>query len=307
MDSFVKNMHIFVAIVETGSMSSAAKQLNLSNSAVSQQVNKLERKLNTKLLNRNTRQLTCTEAGEIYYQSCKETISTWCHAQQKLNLLKGTLQGELRVAAPVGFSSCGLLSPPLQELLRSYHHLNVRLFIQDENFDLISNRIDLMLKVKIGRLPDSNFIARKLADWNTALVVSPDYLKSMGIDKDDIENIDVINQLDLLVHENTRINELNLRMESINLEHLLAAKERLVVNNMQALIQFTKDGLGMALLPAPEIAKELQDGSLVQLMKNWSLPQISIYAVTTARCEQSAKVRVAIDILRNSLKSFDNG
>lgn len=302
METFVRGMQIFVSIVETGSMASAARQLDLSSSAISQHIQKLEQQLNVNLLHRNTRRLTLTEAGNLYYQSCKESIRTWLNTEQQLSELRQSPQGELRIAAPVGFAACGLLSRPLQQLLQSHDQLNIRLFMQDEDFDWIANRIDLALCVRTGPLPDSSLVARQLAQWDMVLAAAPDYLASKGFHNPQQITPEHLSTLDWLVHQNSKSSHLVLQGPHGNAQ--INAKVKLRINNMQALIQFSRDGLGIAVLPKPEIANELKQGSLTQLLPDWQLPKLSIYAVTGTREAQPAKVRTAIDILSKALQSY---
>lgn len=303
MDTFVRSMQVFVATADSGTMAAAARQLDLSSSAISQQIQKLEQQLNISLLHRNTRKLTLTEAGQLYYQSCKETIRTWQHTEQQLSELRQNPQGELRIAAPVGFAACGLLSSPLQELLQSHQQLNIRLFMQDEDFDLIANRIDLALCVRTGPMPDSNLIARQLAEWEMIFAASPSYLASQGYSANQLPQIPAdLNVMDWLLHVNSKAADLTLTKTTATAS--IAAKVKLQLNNMQALIQFTRDGLGIAVLPKPEITSELMQGTLCQLLPDWQLPKLQIYAVTSTRDAQPAKVRTAIDILTKALQAY---
>jgi len=307
MDTFVRSMQVFVATVESGTMAAAARQLDLSSSAISQQIQKLEQQLNISLLHRNTRKLTLTEAGQLYYQSCKETIGTWQHTEQQLSELRQNPQGELRIAAPVGFAACGLLSAPLQELLHSHQQLNIRLFMQDDEFDLIANRIDLALCVRTSPMPDSNLIARQLAEWDMILAASPAYLAEKGFsDAQMPQNPAELSSLDWLQHANSKAADLVLQTNTDkNTDKAsITAKVKLQLNNMQALIQFTRDGLGIAILPKPEVVAELRQGDLCQLLPHWQLPKLQIYAVTGTRDSQPAKVRTAIDILTKALQAY---
>lgn len=303
MDTFVRSMQVFVATVDSGTMAAAARQLDLSSSAISQQIQKLEQQLNISLLHRNTRKLTLTEAGQLYYQSCKETIRTWQLTEQKLSELRQNPQGELRIAAPVGFAACGLLSAPLQELLQAHQQLNIRLFMQDEDLDLIANRIDLALCVRTGPLPESNLIARKLAEWEMIFAASPSYLASMGYRLGQLPEVPAqLDTMDWLLHANSKATDLRLTKAATNAT--INANVKLQINNMQALIQFTRDGLGIAVLPKPEITSELKHGILHHLLPDWQLPKLQIYAVTSTRDSQPAKVRTAIDILTRALQAY---
>jgi len=305
MDALIRSMTVFAVTVEAGSMAAAARTLDLSASAISQHINKLENQLKISLLHRSTRQLTVTEAGQLFYQSCKQTIQQLQNTQQQLNDLRQQPQGELRISAPVGFAACGLLSQPLQQLLHSHPQLNIRLFVQDDEFDLISNRVDLALCIRQGAMPDSRLVARHLADWDLILAAAPEYLASKGIRQPQALTEPLqLSQLDWLQHQNNKAEHLLLRQAAQQLTTQIAAPVKLRLNNMQALIQFSRDGLGFAALPKPEISRELADGRLVQLLPHWQLPPLSIYAVTSARDPLPGKVKTAIRLLSKRLLQY---
>ncbi|MGL4219397.1 MAG: LysR family transcriptional regulator, partial [Shewanella sp.] len=171
--NMVKGMIVFATIAEKGSMSAAAQQLNLSSSAVSQQVAKLEMDMGISLFHRNTRHLTLTEAGHLFYENCIKIIKIVDSGEHKLNALKGTPSGELKIAAPVGFGG-GLLSQPLAHLLAAHPQISLNLQLQDGPIDIVNEGIDLA--ICIGPLSDSNLIARPLADWRMLLCAAPSYI-----------------------------------------------------------------------------------------------------------------------------------
>jgi len=305
MDALLRSMTVFAVTVEAGSMAAAARTLDLSASAISQHIHKLENQLKISLLHRNTRQLTVTEAGQVFYQSCQQTIQQWQQTKQQLNDLRQLPQGELRISAPVGFAACGLLSQPLQQLLHSHPQLNIRLFVQDDEFDLISNRIDLALCIRQGAMPDSRLVARHLANWELILAAAPEYLASKGIRQPQaLTEPTQLSQLDWLQHQNNKAEHLVRRQAGQQQTGQIAAPVKLRLNNMQALIQFSRDGLGFAALPKPEISRELADGRLVQLLPEWQLPPLSIYAVTSARDPLPGKVKTAIRLLSKRLLQY---
>ncbi|MDX3774555.1 LysR family transcriptional regulator [Chromatiaceae bacterium AAb-1] len=302
MNNTIKGMIIFATTVERGSMAAAAQDLNISSSAISQQISKLEQDMQINLLHRSTRNLTLTEAGRIFYESCIKIIAMAEHTQQLLNELRETPLGELRIATPVGFAGSGLLSEPLKNLIHNHSQLKINLMIQDGTIDIISERVDLALC--IGPLPDSNLVARHLVDWDLILCASPAYLKHAGIaSAGDITEPEQLKSLDWLSHTYSQQGELiftgsNGKKLPVNF------LSKMKVNNMQALIQFTQDGLGFAALPEPEIRQALKQGSLIRLVPDWSLPKFSVYAVTPTRDAQPAKVRTAIDILNHYLRNL---
>ncbi|ABK50148.1 transcriptional regulator, LysR family [Shewanella sp. ANA-3] len=293
--NMVKGMIVFAAIAEKGSMSAAATQLNLSSSAVSQQVAKLEMDMGISLFHRNTRHLTLTEAGALFYENCIKIIKIVESAEQQLHALKGTPSGKLKIAAPVGFGG-GLLSQPLAHLLAAHPQISLNLQLQDGPIDIVNEGIDLA--ICIGPLSDSNLIARPLADWRMLLCAAPSYipLHQSLQHPADLQGFNRISHSyakpEFLTHLQTQ-------------ERIELPAQRINVNNMQTLIQLTLDGLGFAVLPEPEVHQYLASGQLVTLLPEWSLRTYSVYSVTSARDKQPAKVKEAIAALSQYFSQMD--
>ncbi|MDL3987638.1 LysR family transcriptional regulator [Shewanella xiamenensis] len=293
--NMVKGMIVFAAIAEKGSMSAAATQLNLSSSAVSQQVAKLEMDMGISLFHRNTRHLTLTEAGTLFYENCIKIIKIVESAEHQLHALKGTPSGELKIAAPVGFGG-GLLSQPLAHLLAAHPQISLNLQLQDGPIDIVNEGIDLA--ICIGPLSDSNLIARPLADWRMLLCVAPNYIPQHQSlqHPHDLQGFNRISHSyakpEFLTHSQTQ-------------ERVELPAQRINVNNMQTLIQLTLDGLGYAVLPEPEVHQYLASGQLVTLLPDWSLRTYSVYSVTSARDKQPAKVKEAITALSHYFSQMD--
>ncbi len=299
----IRSMRVFVAVAESGSMAAAARLLDLSSSAVTQQIQKLEQQLSISLLHRNTRQITLTEAGQLYYQSCKQSIGLWQHTEQQLSELREQPQGELRISVPAGFVSSGLLSQPLKQLLQSHEQLSLRLFVTDDELDLIANRIDLALSVRVGALPDSSLIVRHLLTINMILVAAPSYLEQQGFRNGRVpQQPEDLHNLDWLMHSKVKAGHLVLQHPEG--PSTLTAPIKMRVNNMQTLVTLVHDGLGFAILPELEIQDYLQQGALIRLLPDWQLPSIDICAITSSRNSQPAKVKTAIDILTKELKAM---
>ncbi len=173
MDS-LKGMAIFATVVDKGSMAAAAQSLGMTPSAVSQQIRKLESRAQVTLLHRTTRRLTLTEAGEAFYRSCAQMLAIAEEAERRLGEWRDAPVGELRLAAPVGFSGT-LITQALKPLLENHRQLRLQLFFQDERIDLVAERIDLAIRV--GNLADSSLVARHLGDWSSVLCAAPAYLR----------------------------------------------------------------------------------------------------------------------------------
>ncbi|MDF3865119.1 LysR family transcriptional regulator [Pseudomonas denitrificans (nom. rej.)] len=290
----LRGMAVFATVVARGSMAAAAEALGMTPSAVSQQIRKLEAHAQVTLLHRTTRKLTLTEAGEAFYRSCAQMLAIAEEAEQRLGEWREAPVGELRLAAPVGFSG-KLITEALRPLLENHRQLRLQLFFHDEQIDLIEQRIDLAIRV--GSLSDSSLVARHLAEWNNVICAAPAYLRRMpAIDHpQQLQGVDWLS-LNTVAHQ-AYLNFSGPGGESCKLR----LEARVAANSMIALRQFTLDGLGVSAQPEPEVHEALEEGRLVRLLPEWTLPPFGIYAVTPRRDAQPAKVKVAIEALRRHL------
>lgn len=290
----LRGMAVFATVVSRGSMAAAAEALGMTPSAVSQQIRKLEAHAQVTLLHRTTRKLTLTEAGEAFYRSCAQMLAIAEEAEQRLGEWREAPVGELRLAAPVGFSG-KLITEALRPLLENHRQLRLQLFFHDEQIDLIEQRIDLAIRV--GSLSDSSLVARHLAEWNNVICAAPTYLRRIAA----IDHPQQLQNVDWLAL-NTVAHQAYLTFSGPGGETCkLRLEARVAANSMIALRQFTLDGLGASCQPEPEVREALEEGRLVRLLPEWSLPPFGIYAVTPRRDAQPAKVKVAIEALRRHL------
>ncbi|PTS85295.1 LysR family transcriptional regulator [Pseudomonas sp. HMWF032] len=290
----LKRMAVFATVVDCGSMVAAAEVLGMTASAVSQQIRKLEQSTQVSLLHRTTRKLTLTEAGATFYQSCAQVLVLAQQAEQRLAELRDAPVGELRIAAPVGFSGRPL-SAALAPLLQAHSGLSLKLFFHDEHIDLIEQRIDLAIRV--GHLDDSSLVARHIGDTRMLLCAAPAYLQR----KAPIEQPhDLIGQDWLVLHGDNAFNALQLQGPHGQVEKL-RVESRVSCNNILAVRHFTLAGMGVSLQPEQEVREELASGRLRELLPQWRLAPFGIYLVTPRRDAQPAKVRYAIAALRQHL------
>ncbi|TLP76445.1 LysR family transcriptional regulator [Pseudomonas nitroreducens] len=290
----LRGMAVFATVVARGSMAAAAEALGMTPSAVSQQIRKLETHAQVTLLHRTTRKLTLTEAGEAFYRSCAQMLAIAEEAEQRLGEWREAPVGELRLAAPVGFSG-KLITEALRPLLENHRQLRLQLFFHDEQIDLVEQRIDLAIRV--GTLSDSSLVARHLAEWNNVICAAPAYLRRMPA-IDHPQQLQGVDWLSL----NTVAHQAYLNFSGPGEETCkLRLEARVAANSMIALRQFTLDGLGVSAQPEPEVREALEEGRLVRLLPEWTLPPFGIYAVTPRRDAQPAKVKVAIEALRRHL------
>ena len=289
----LKRMAIFARVVEAGSMSAAARELELTTSAVSQQVRQLEVETGLALLHRSTRRLNTTEAGQAYYEECAAMLLAAQAAEQRLSDLRDEPRGELRIAFPVGFSAH--IAAALTPLLRAHPMLSLRLFAEDRRVDLIAERIDLAIRV--GSFGDSNLIARRLAEWRHVLVAGRTYAQEHPLPqtpedlaKHPVLNLSVINQTEFI--------ELHRPGEPA---HRVRVNGPVAGNSFIALQHMMLHGAGIMRMPGPDAAPLIEAGLAVPVLPAWSMPPMGVYAVTVQRDSQPAKVRLAIAALRDYL------
>ena len=174
----VKAMQVFVEVAERQGFASAARHLGLSTSAVSRQVKDLEAWLGLQLLNRTTRRIDLTEAGKAYLARCSQIVGAVAELETSARALGEEPQGALRVTAPV-FMGRHLLGPVLPGFLARYPKVKLRLRLLDRFVDLVDEGFDLALR--IGHLPDSSLIARKLGETRILMTAAPSYLAKHGM------------------------------------------------------------------------------------------------------------------------------
>jgi LysR family transcriptional regulator, transcriptional activator for aaeXAB operon len=271
-DKLTKTLNIFVRTVQTGSMSKAAADLLMTTSAISQQIKQIEQDVGLSLFNRSPRELTLTEAGELYYQSCLQMLAVATATSEQLQHLQNCPSGQLKLAAPVGFGG-GLLSEPVKHLISQFSDIDVHLTLSDEPIDMIRTGIDLVLA--IGPLEDSNLIARQLASWPLILCVHKNHI---AVDP-------------TLMHLTRGVST-------------TLPKARITINNMQTVIQFVLDELGYAILPEPEVRNFLATGELLEICTDWQLPHYDVFALTPARDTLAAKTKAAIKALNASFSAI---
>ncbi|MBD2838569.1 LysR family transcriptional regulator [Pseudomonas sp. JM0905a] len=290
----LKRMAVFATVVERGSMVAAAEVLGMTASAVSQQIRKLEEETQVSLLHRTTRKLTLTEAGAVFYKSCAQVLELAQQAEQRLAELRDAPVGELRIAAPVGFSN-GMLTEALAPLLEAHPGLSLQLFFHDEQIDLVEQRIDLAIRV--GRQEDSSLVARHLADWPAVLCCAPAYLARSGA----IQRPEQLLELDWISLNGERQQHQLTFTGPGGEQQRLRLEPRVGCNNILAVRSFTLAGLGLSLQPEPEVREELASGRLLALLPEWQPTPVGLYIVTPRRDAQPAKVRYAIEALRRGL------
>ncbi len=167
----------FIAVIETGSFNLAALRLDTSTATISRRVSALEKLLGVKLLNRTTRQIDLTEAGQLFYHDVINILHALEEAEEKLQHGREMVSGNLRIAAPLSFGvQC--VAPVLPDFMQRYPKLKVQLQLEDRFIDLVAEGVDVALR--IGRLKDSTLVATPITSIPKIFCASVDYLRQYG-------------------------------------------------------------------------------------------------------------------------------
>lgn len=295
MDHY-KRMAIFSRVVELGSMSAAARMLEMSPSAVSQQIRYLERQSGITLLHRSTRKLTLTEVGERYYFYCQQLSTAAENAQNILESEVETPFGELRIAAPVGLATYFISG--LGEWAKKFPSMNLNIQVHDEYIDLIEQRIDLAIRV--GEMPDSSYVAFKISEMQMGLYVSPNWINQYGMPHNPNDLIDY--EWLLLHFNNIETIKMNFFNRNTHLNIALRKKPKIVINNILLLKEMCEQGYGISILSPFEVKESITQGRLIRILPNWHMGYVNVWAVIQNRGTHSAKVIQAIEYLKENLK-----
>ncbi|KAJ9431612.1 MULTISPECIES: HTH-type transcriptional activator AaeR [Enterobacterales] len=290
----LKSMSIFAKVVELGSFTAAARQLQLSVSSISQIVAKLEDELQVKLLNRSTRSIGLTEAGKIYFQGCRRMLAEASQVHEQLYAFNNTPIGILRIGCSSTMAQ-NVLSAMTSEMLREYPGLSVNLVTGIPAPDLIANGLDLV--VRVGALQDSNLFSRRLGAMPMVVCAAKSYLAQHGTPEKPGE-IDNFSWLEYSVRpDNT--------FELVAPEGLvtrLTPQGRFVTNDSQTLIRWLKAGCGIAYVPLMWVIDEISAGEIDILFPQYHSEPRPVYALYTEKDKLPLKVQVCIDYLTEYFK-----
>ncbi len=283
----LKSLNVFVNVADSGTMSAAAKMLDMTVSAISQQLSKLEQDIGLSLFNRNSRQLTLTEAGRIYYRTSLSLLDTAEQAQRQLEQLQGTPSGDLNLRVQVALGAASL-SLPIKQLITDYPQLNVSLqFCCDGNAANNPNT-DILLSDCVSG--ESNASAIQIGNVRQTLVVAEHHLLAMK-DMVSLADLDANLRIALAGQQQPVLKMGQRKAHTLN-------SPRLTVNNISALLQMVRGGLGYAVVPQSDVQTELDSGRLISLKTPGILPTYKLFAITSSAATMAPKSHIAIDYLQ---------
>ncbi|QHD95086.1 LysR family transcriptional regulator [Proteus terrae subsp. cibarius] len=294
MQKQIDRIRSFIAVVDTGSFTQAAKYLRLSKSMVSIHIKALETELDASLLNRNTRRFSLTETGEMLYQDFRLVLSQLEQTLGKARLGHQELQGSLRLSSTAEFGEHYIL-PLLNQFMQLHPKLKVQYAFNSSIEDLINHKLDLA--IRLGTLKDSNYRSTKLADYEINLVISPDLLQKFSI-----KTIDDLSAIPYLANSNLRQSKLSSSSEFNTLLSQLAQDAYFETNTIVALKKMVLAHSGMTILPHWYIQQELLEKKLVVLFPDVSLLTQSVNIIFPYSEYIPRKTRLFIDYLKENIQ-----
>lgn len=298
----LQTLKIFQRVYRKANFAEVAKDLNVAPSSITRHINSLEKELGVKLFTRTTRKVTPTEKGKTYFARIEPLIEDIEAAQNEIIDQGHTPKGTIRITCPVSFNHI-FLTPLLPKFLKEFPEINVEAIVTDSKVDLISERIDLA--IRFGKLEDSSSIATKLSDLEYIVCSTPSYLKKNPKLK---RPKDVINH-NCLSFLFPKFN-LSWKFEKSNEIQEVSIKSKVSMTSALSLIELTKKGEGISLLPKALIHKELSSGKLINLFPKYNVTATefgsAIYLVYPSKSYLPLKTRLFIDYLKNELRYLMN-
>ncbi|RKK01152.1 LysR family transcriptional regulator [Pseudoroseomonas wenyumeiae] len=293
-------MAVFVRVANTGSLTRAARELKLSQPSVSRIVGTLEARLGTTLLLRTTRSISLTDAGALYLDRAKRLLAEMEEAEQATRGVD-SLHGVIRLAMPVAYGTRAVI-PVLPTFLARHSDLKVELVMSDARQNLITDGVDLAIRINVGPLDGSGFGVRKLALVERLVMAAPAYLVAHGMPAtpSDLAKHDCILQHGSFGGESWRFTH-NKTVTSVDVQ------PRFWINSAPGVLAATVAGLGIALGTRVMAGEELRTGQLTQLLQPYRLDPAEVYAVLPAGPRPSAKVRAILDHLAASIGAMTSG
>jgi len=289
-----QEMAVFVRVAQSGALSRAARELKLSQPSVSRIIATLEARLGTTLLLRTTRSISLTEAGGLYLERAKHLLAEMEEAEQATRGID-SLHGVIRLAMPVLYGTRAVI-PALASFLARHPDLRVEMIMSDMRQNLITEGVDVAIRLGVGTLDDSTFGARKLAQVERLVVAAPSYLAAHGMPANpgELARHHCIVQHGVFGPESWRFTH-NQTVTSVNVP------AKLWINSAPGILAAAVAGLGVALATNVMAGEELRSGQLVRLLEAYRLDPAHVHAIFPAGPRPSAKVRAIVEHLAMTL------
>ena len=293
---------IFAAIAERGSFIAAARALKVPKTTVSRRIDELEARLGVRLLQRTTRTLSLTEAGQTFLAHCVRILAEINEAEDAIGQLAATPRGTLTVTAPFSIGA-NYLARALPAFLRHYPDIRVELMVRNDMVDLVAENVDL--GIRVSNPGDSGLVSRHLGAVQNVVVASPIYLHQAGIPRefDDLARHRTLALSLRDAYSGRYFWSLQRQGGAVRARAARADEEHVAItpvftaNDPEPLCQAALVGQGIACLPYLLVGRAIKSGALTQLFPGWGSAPVPIHAVYPSRRGLQPKVRVFVDFL----------
>ncbi|TNF78617.1 LysR family transcriptional regulator [Pseudomonas sp. ICMP22404] len=292
MDLF-EAMQVFVRVVERGSFSAVARELNLGQPAVSKQISGLEKHLGGALFARSTRHLALTDQGQRFYAQSKEILANLDTARLSFASGQEQVAGPLRVAAPVSFGRL-CIAPLLGDFLARHPQVRIDLRLSDQHEDVLKENIDVA--IRIGGIKNEGLVALKLGESTRRVYASPAYLQRHGtpLEPSDLSRHNCLG-FTLLEHYDAW------QFDHHGEQHHVTIKGNVTSNSSEAIREMVLAGLGLSLSPQWLFAADVHQGTVTNVLAHYLPMALPIHAVFSQDRRRSARTRAFVDFLREHL------
>ncbi len=286
-------MATFVQVVEHGGFSAAAREIGVAPSVVTTQIQALEKRLGARLLNRNTRHVNPTEAGEAYYRRCTDLLRRVEEADEIVGSMQTTPTGVLRLNASVLVPN--LITPVISGYAAHYPGVSVRLTVTGRMVDLIEDNYDIAVRHKAP--PNPGLIVRKVADYRFMVCGSPKYFEQRAKPNKPADLVDH----NCLIYTDSEHGE---RWPIFNTDDDMLVAGSLHSNNIMSLVEAAENGLGLTVAPHFAVEDSLRRGRLIAVLTEFTTSTFPIAAIYPHREAMPLKVRLFIDMLAKHLRAL---
>lgn len=287
-------MMLFIAVIDAGSFTLAAERLNMPKANLSRKISRLEQQLGVTLLERTTRTQHITEAGNHYLAHCRRISQEIDLAEISIIQSLTEVKGQLRIGVSVGMGH-EIIKPVLGQFLRQHSAINLQLSLLNSHVDLIEEGYDLV--IRIGELSDSRLVAKRFGKVGRKIFTSPEYMKHYG----EIKLIEQLSHADFLLMSSIQGSG-RIFLTSKEKQHELKVKPRVLVDDFLILKQMVIEGLGVAIIPEYMCEHEVAEGKLVQVLPNWGMPDVDVYALYPKHRLNLPKVKAFVDFIQAVFK-----
>ena len=293
----IEDFQFFIRVADLGSITQAAKHDNISVSVASQRIQRLEQQLNLRLFHRTTRKLKLTDEGKILLAQGRTWIKQFLTLHESLIVQDQKLTGTLKLTASATFGM-QVLTAVIADFSLLYPELKIHLDLNDQNQDLITNSIDLA--IRIGKLQDSSLVAKRLTQNSRLLCASPAYLEQFGIPK----SIQELQKHRCILQQHAQGLTDTWNFAQADGSTLSVAIEGYFISNSgEAIRQASLKGLGISNHSIWHVEQDLKTGKLIQVLEDFPIQSTAIYAVIADRNYVPAKVRIFLEYLENYFKN----